>query len=98
METERVNTSQLREGDLVLEHGLVIQLGRREECPKSWGEVYRFPGTVLNMGEVYHRGHITRGLLRQDAQWPVQGNTLALWDRIVSGVAGSVNCDQLGEG
>jgi hypothetical protein len=84
--TERVDTSQLAEGDLVWNYGMRIRLGARREHDHGTGPYWAFEGVVENADELRaDRDHVTTGLLRADGLWTVQGNTLAKWTRILEG-------------
>lgn len=95
VKTELVNAARLREGDRVLQFGMVILLGERQVYRGRHGRpVYHFPGQVMNMAEVFRQDHITAGLLKEDGKWPVQGDDLTYWERLVPGeLAAPVNCD-----
>jgi len=81
---EKVSTDQLRPRDLLVHHGMRVRLGERNQYAGNSGEpAWWFPGTVQNMDEVFHRDHITAGLLHADGQWTIQGNDLADWWRVV---------------
>lgn len=88
-QTEKVTTDQLNPGDLVLHCDMRIRLGERSRRAGTNGRVvYYFPGTVENAAELREQpNHITRGLLDADGQWPVQGNDLATWFRVVEPAA-----------
>jgi hypothetical protein len=84
--TDRVDTSQLAEGDLVLNHDMRIRLTDRQEHDHGNGPLWSFTGIVENADELRaDRDHVTTGLLRADGLWTVQGNTLAKWTRILEG-------------
>lgn len=87
--TEHVDTTQLRTGDLVLHHGMRIRLGERTEhwLPEL---VVHFEGTVENMPELTGPDGLAvwplTGLLPatgpEAGTWSVQGNDLAFWIRL----------------
>ena len=91
---QRMDTSQLRPGDLVLNYGMKIRVDavHAVEDPTSHGGVvYVCPGTVLNVEEAVEIHDIPRSFMwdnerfvhgpghgREDF-WNVQGNDLATW-------------------
>lgn len=80
---EDVTTDQLVEGDIVLHYGMVIRVGTPQVFQGfSQRAVYHLPGQVQNMAEVFRPDHVTRGLLKADASWAIQGNSLARWTRV----------------
>ena len=93
------DTTELTEGDIVLHHGMRILLDgpakRYQQGTGRAGDVYRWPGLVLNADELcdkdgphynaYIAKHI-RGIWWEDCvprprkdDWPIQGNYLATW-------------------
>ena len=92
--TRTLKTSELREGDIVLEHGMRVRLDSGVRTPESeHGTVYSRPGTVLNLDEVREAKIIPPSFLGdgekwvegrgwttdRDDSWTVQGNDLAHW-------------------
>lgn len=87
--TESVTTDQLREGDIVLHHGMVLDLSN----PKSWPHagyegrtVYSWLGTVLNPAEGADKFEDIPRSWWVDG-WHVQGNELAHWVRYTPAAA-----------
>ncbi|MER6605692.1 hypothetical protein ABT282_07200 [Streptomyces sp. NPDC000927] len=85
-------TPELREGDIVLDHGMRILI---DGPGKYREETYVWPGLVLNADELcdnesdsydaYIARHL-RGIWWEDRvprprkdDWPIQGNSLACW-------------------
>jgi hypothetical protein len=85
-----VNTHELSEGDVIMNHGMRIRLGERHEVQRDGRTVVWFPGTVTNHNDVTDRdGQAVwplTGLLKTSGpdawQWTVQGNELATWHRV----------------
>lgn len=80
--TVRVNTHQLKEGDIILHHWCLFRLVKRT--------VYTYPsdlqhdekGTVQFTTECLFRGHdsaIPKAWIDREGGWTVQGNSLASW-------------------
>ncbi len=84
MRIEGVSTHELRDGDIVLVHGMRVRLDGRgrvsvshpvsEHSPVLW-----WPGVVLNLPEVLAAGFIPAGWVKAGV-WTIQGNGLARWD------------------
>ncbi len=93
------DTTPLAEGDIVLNHGMRILIDGQATVTQLGtgraGEVYRWPGLVLNADELcdkdspsydpYIAKH-SRGIWWEDQvprprkdDWPIQGNYLATW-------------------
>jgi hypothetical protein len=82
------NTFELKTGDIVLNHGMKIQLGAREEFINTGNkrECVAFDGIILNVEEVNEQRYVPF-FLRCDKnklgnEWTVQGNELAVWEVI----------------
>lgn len=74
-----VKSSELRDGDVVLTHGMRVKLDRPVATQLGAnGLVFTWDGLVLNQAEVLAEGFITRGFI-PDGRWTVQGNDLATW-------------------
>lgn len=91
--TERVNTHDLKTGDIVWTHGMRVACGARgERYDASTGRtVVWFHGIILNRADVDAAGLISVGF-RTDTRfpgyapgtfWQIQGNELAYWNREV---------------
>lgn len=89
-----VNTHELNEGDVLSHQGMVLTLANRRIC-RGWTtdlvgiaatEIVMFDGIVTNLEEVRAMGLVPMHMLDMndddDRIWKVQGNHLALWDRI----------------
>lgn len=87
MSSKSVDTSKLREGDIVIHYGMRLRLGEIREyemlCGQEMKTVYASDGELLNPEEVRERGFIPWGLLfvygTEKPVWRVQGNDLAWW-------------------
>lgn len=86
LETESVPTSALREGDKIIKHGCLMQLGPINESqahkPNQYGKCLYSYAKVLN-----HEGTtIPQSWFDHDAEgnrtWLIQGNDLATWWRL----------------
>ena len=93
---EVVPTSELREGDVVFNHGMRLRLGPvhvYDEFPRL--PVYASVAVVENEEEAVAQGTVPRSWMHRDvfvngrwtrspeATWTVQGNELARWTREV---------------
>ncbi|NGO67001.1 hypothetical protein [Streptomyces boncukensis] len=86
------DSSQLTQGDIVLDHGMRIRLDICTSRKESDYTVYAWRGTVLNLEQVREKGHVPMSFLRthvwkpgegwvtdREDVWVVQGNELAEW-------------------
>lgn len=106
--TERVPTSEIQPGDLVLTHGMRV----RVSAPRTYTDrdvtVYAFPGKVENLADVLAGGFILRSFLSESrwingegwrteltGAWTIQGNDLARW--VVERGAGPCPCNDRDE-
>jgi hypothetical protein len=88
--TEIVPTTELAEGDLVLNYGMRLRLEQRTEQPgrpRDWLVCVRFVGVIENFDEItdpFIRSHAS-ALYTGDERptWTVQGNELARWVRVI---------------
>lgn len=82
--TEKVNTYELRTGDVVVDYGARILLGERttfvSPTTGAGREVVHFRGEVLNADAPECHEWIAYRY-RVDGSWAVQGNDLAIWHR-----------------
>lgn len=89
-----VNTHELNEGDVISHQGMVLTLANHR-IHRGWTsdsggvmptEIVMFDGIVTNLEEVRAMGLVptTWFDVNDDGEriWTVQGNHLALWDRI----------------
>lgn len=87
-----VSTTELNEGEVVYNEGMVIRLGERKEGSRDGQRVVWFIGSVLNRQELTDpvSGRAVwplTGLLTTSGEhaweWTVQGNGLATWHRVM---------------
>ena len=73
-------TPELREGDVVREHGMRILIDGEPQLSKSHpgNSTFYHRGLILNIDEVRAEGFIPAGWI-EDGRWTVQGNDLARW-------------------
>ena len=80
---ETVNTHALKDGDILLNHGAIMQLRDRKSRPAREGEAGAAYGDVVwfkvDMLDVTHSA-IPKNWAHD---WTVQGNGLATWSRQV---------------
>lgn len=89
-----LNTTELRQGDIVVTHGMRVLLETEPLVfPNGRGsETYQFGGRVVNLDEVRAAGAVPMSFLRthkwtpgtgwtvdREDVWPIQGNELAHW-------------------
>lgn len=93
--TESVDTTELRDGDLVLNYGMLIRLSNGHESTShpvnEYSPTMRFDGEVENYDEIKDT-YAVRGLLRSDRQWAIQGNRLARWARVIEEAPDGCTC------
>ena len=91
-----VPTTELAEGNIVLDHGMILLLVNRREYPaesQEQGPCVTFRGVVLNIDEIREDAakgdaiarFIVGSVWRNNSvvpQWTVQGNRLAGWGRV----------------
>jgi hypothetical protein len=91
--TIHVGTDGLRQGDVVLTHGMRVELDRpirvHSDYSSSSGTVHSTVGRVLNVDDVRAAGIVPMGYLHREGdeyRWTIQGNALARWtaERTVS--------------
>lgn len=76
---ETVPTTLLQADDLVLTHGMKVQLSH--PLPTDREDVVAWSGIVTNYADVIAEGRIPASFIR-DRQWTIQGNQLATWTRV----------------
>ena len=85
---ELVSTDKLREGDVINNYGMMLELRSKKEYPHGFEGriVYQFKGYVQNLDEVKKAGLVPIGWLFDNTEgepiWTVQGNNLAKWFRV----------------
>ncbi len=83
MDTIRKTTPELRPGDMVFLHGMVIEVGEGQEVIR---DVWVFKGSVQNADAICEADSFIRSFLRgcnarkgERDRWDIQGNQLAYW-------------------
>ncbi|GAA2609813.1 hypothetical protein SMC26_39595 [Actinomadura fulvescens] len=92
VETLRLDTTELREGDVVVDHGMRVRLDRPVFIPSDKPDVRAWVGFVENLPEVIAEEYVPRSFLTRSendpetggmrevfGRWNVQGNELATW-------------------
>lgn len=81
--TIKKTTDELVVGDVVVSHGMRLELRSAPDVYPASGErdgldVYAFDGTILNLEETRERGLVPASWITAGT-WRVQGNRLASW-------------------
>lgn len=85
------NTTELKTGDIIKHHGMIIKLGERRtykginiDNSQATPEVVRFAGEILNVEEVNADGVVPFSWRcetnKLGNEWAVQGNMFATWN------------------
>ena len=83
---ETVTTDQLQDGDVLLHYGAELQLqGRRVHDLSRFDQrdCFTFRGILVNPGDVDDLDPWMLAIIQREGCWPIQGNELARWSRIV---------------
>lgn len=84
-ESVRVNTHELKEGDVILHHWCLFKLVNRRVYTYASDLQHDEKGTVQFDTECLHRGEdspIPTGWINRAGGWTIQGNSRAQWSKV----------------